>query len=149
MHFPELFLLFWFALIFWVLGQIWLCQIVIYPLFARVGEVEYSGYHHFYASRIPLPVIVPGFASFLLPVAVAFLGPTLPLWMHALNILAGLIGLLLTVLLLIPRHGRLEKAGKDDKVIAELIRYNWPRTLSISAQSVVALLMLVQVFGAA
>jgi hypothetical protein len=58
-------------------------------------------------------------------------------------------GVLLTVLLLIPRHGRLEKAGKDNGVIAELILYNWPRTLSISAQSVVAVLMLVQVYGAA
>jgi hypothetical protein len=31
-------------------------------------------------------------------------------------------------------HARLEKEGNNDPVIAELIHYNWLRTLSISAQ---------------
>ena len=76
MELPQLFLMFWAALIFWVLGQIWLAQIVIYPLFAKVGAVDYVHYHRFYSRRIPLPVIIPGFASFLLPIALALYGPT-------------------------------------------------------------------------
>jgi hypothetical protein len=144
----HIFLILWAALSFWELGQIWLIQIVVYPLFARVGEAEYIGYHSFYAKRIPLPVIVPGFAGFLLPIALAFFGPAVPVWMSAANILTGIIGLLVTVLLEIPRHNRLEAGGKNDTLIAELIRYNWPRTLSITAQSVVTLLMLFHVFGA-
>ncbi|MGE0628263.1 MAG: hypothetical protein AB7O43_10595 [Hyphomicrobiaceae bacterium] len=66
METSEFLLLLWAALVFWVLGQIWLVQIVVYPLFAKVGEAEYVGYHRFYTRRIPLPVIIPGFASFLL-----------------------------------------------------------------------------------
>jgi hypothetical protein len=66
--------------------------------------------------------------------------------MTAANIAAGLIGLLVTVLLEIPRHARLGEGGKDGAVISGLIRYNWPRTLSISAQSVVTFLMLRHVF---
>ena len=147
MELPQLLLLFWSALVFWVLGQIWLVQIVIYPLFAKVGEAEYITYHSFYTSRIPLPVIIPGFASFLLPVALAFFGPAVPGWMSAANIATGIVGLLVTVLLEIPRHNRLEKDGKNDAVIAELIRYNWPRTASISAQAAVAFMMLRHVFG--
>jgi hypothetical protein len=95
-----------------------------------------------------LPVIVPGFAGFLLPIPLAFFGPAVPVWMSAANILTGIIGLLVTVLLEIPRHNRLETGGKNDILIAELIRYNWPRTLSITAQSVITLLMLLHVFSA-
>lgn len=143
----QLYLLLWSALSFWVLGQIWLVQIVIYPLFARVGVAEYVDYHRFYSSRIPLPIILPGFASFLLPIALAFFGPDVPAWMTAANILTGIVGLLVTVLLEIPRHGRLEKGGKNDATIAELIRYNWPRTASITAQAAVTVAMLIWVFG--
>lgn len=142
MELPQLFLMVWAALIFWVLGQIWLVQIVVYPLFGKVGAVDYVHYHRFYSQRIPLPVIIPGFASFLLPVALALYGPTVPVWMSILNIAAGIAGLLVTVMLEIPRHNRLEKDGKNDVTIAELIRYNWPRTLSISTQSVITFLML-------
>jgi hypothetical protein len=146
---PEthLYLLLWAALSFWVLGQIWLVQIVIYPLFARVGERDYVGYHGFYSRRIPLPVILPGFASFLLPMALALFGPAVPPWMTIVNIAAGVVGLLVTVGLEIPRHGKLEKSGKNEPLIAELIRYNWPRTASITVQAIVTMFMLAHVLG--
>jgi hypothetical protein len=144
----DLILLLWAVLSFWELGQIWLIQIVVYPLFAKVGGVDYVSYHRFYASRIPLPVIVPGFAGFLLPVALADFGPAVPVWMSVANIAAGIAGLLVTVLLEIPRHGKLTRGGKNDVIIDELIRHNWPRTVSITVQSVVTFLMLVHVFGA-
>jgi hypothetical protein len=54
----------------------------------------------------------------------------------------GIVGLLVTVLLEIPRHGRLEKTGKNAATIAELVTYNWPRTLSITAQAAVTIMML-------
>jgi hypothetical protein len=139
MALPELFPLLWAALIFWVLGQIWLIQIVVYPLFAHVGEADYVRYHSFYVRRIPLRVILPGFASFLMPIPLALFGPAVPAWLSAVNIAAGLVGLAVTVLLEIPRHNRLE-------TIADLIRYNWPRTLSIATQSVITFLMLLHAF---
>ena len=119
MELSQLLLLLWAALVFWVLGQIWLVQIVVYPLFARVGEADYIRYHRFYSRRIPVPVIIPGFASFVLPIPLAMYGPAVPAWMSAANIIAGIVGLLVTVLLEIPRHARLERAGKDGSVIAE------------------------------
>lgn len=145
----DLLLLLWSALSFWELGQIWFAQIVIYPLFARVGESEYVAYHRFYSRHIPLPVILPGFATFLLPIPLALYGPAVPGWMSTANIVAGIVGLLVTVLLEIPRHNRLERSGKNDTTIAELIRFNWPRTLSITAQSITTFLMLRHVFDAA
>lgn len=147
MDLPHLLLLVWAGLIFWGLGQIWLIQIVVYPLFAKVGEAEYVGYHRFYAQHIPLPIIVPGFAGFLMPIPLAFLGPPVPAWMSATNVAAGLVGLGVTVLLEIPRHGQLERHGKNEATIVELIRFNWPRTLSITTSAAVTMAMLVNVFG--
>ena len=63
MSFSHLFLLFWTVVILYVLGQIWVAQIAVYPLFGQVGEEEYVTYHKFYSSRIPLPVIAPGLAA--------------------------------------------------------------------------------------
>jgi hypothetical protein len=87
-------------------------------------------------------VIIPGFLSFLVPVPLALLGPDVPTWMSVANIATGLVGLAVTVGLAIPRHARLERDGKNERAIAELVRYNWPRTLSITAQAAVTFLML-------
>jgi hypothetical protein len=146
--FAHLFLLFWTVLVLYVFGQIWLVQIVVYPLFGKVGEAEYFAYHRFYSSRIPLPVIVPGFASFLLPVALVVFAPgSVPSWMVWANVACGLVGLFVTVALEIPRHARLEKGGKQEAVIRELVRYNWLRTLSITGAALLTLLMLTAAFS--
>lgn len=142
MQSQQLALVLWAVLAFAVLGQIWFCQIVIYPLFARVGRDNYIDYHRFYTSRIPFVVIVPGFLSFLVPIPLALFGPDVPTWMSVANIVTGICGLLVTVFLAIPRHGRLEKGGKNDVTIAELVRVNWPRTASITAQAAVTVMML-------
>lgn len=129
----------WTVLIFWSIGQIWFVQLVIYPLFGRVGTADYIDYHRYYTRHIPLPVIVPGFLCFVGPVALAIWGPAGPDWMSITNIAAGLVGLAVTVGLEIPRHNRLERGGKDVELIAELVRFNWPRTLSLSVQGAVTL----------
>ena len=141
------FLLLWTALIFYVLGAIWFVQIVVYPLFGMVGPDEYVGYHEFYSSRIPLPVILPGFASFLLPFALPYFGPpSVPGWIYAANAACGVAGLLVTVFLEIPRHARLEKGGKQGRAIRELTLYNWPRTLSITGSAFLTIPMLAAAF---
>jgi hypothetical protein len=149
-EFSHWLLLAWTVVILYVLGEIWFGQIVVYPLFAKVGEGEYIAYHRFYSSRIPLPVILPGFASFLLPVGLVFFGPeSVPLWMYLANVVFGLVGLLVTVALEIPRHARLEKGGKQEEVIRELVLYNWPRTLSITGSAFLTVLMLASAFSPA
>jgi hypothetical protein len=143
-------LLAWTVVIFYSLGVIWFAQIVVYPLFGRVGESEYVAYHRFYSSRIPLPVIAPGFASFLLPVALVFLGPgSVPVWLYLANVACGLVGLLVTVLLEIPRHARLEKGGKQEPVIRELVLFNWPRALALTGSAFLTVLMLTATFSPA
>jgi hypothetical protein len=140
-------LLLWTAVIFYVTGQIWFGQIVVYPLFAKVGAAEYVTYHRYYSSRIPLPVILPGFASFLLPLALVVARPApVPLWLALANVACGVVGLAVTVGWEIPRHARLEREGKVEPVIRELIRYNWPRTLALTGSALLTLAMLALAF---
>ncbi len=47
----------------------------------------------------------------------------------------------------IPRHARLEKGGKQEVVIRELVLYNWPRTLAITGSALLTLLMLNAAFA--
>lgn len=148
MDFSHGILLFHTILILYVLGEIWFVQIVVYPLFAKVGADDYVTYHKFYSSRISLPVIIPGFISFFLPVMLIFIRPdSVPLSIALANAICGLVGLLVTVGLEIPRHNRLETGGKQERVIRELIRYNWPRTLSITGSAVLTLMMLTMAFS--
>jgi hypothetical protein len=148
MDFSHSFLLFCTVVVFYNFGGIWFVQRVVYPLFAKVGSQEYIAYHTFYSSRIPLPVILPGFACFLLPIALIFFRPmSVPLEIALANAVCGLVGLVVTVALEIPRHYRLESGGKQEKVIEELIRYNWPRTLAITGSAFLTLTMLMLAFS--
>ena len=150
MDFAHWLLLLWTVVVFYVLGEIWFAQIVVYPLFGKVGKDEYVAYHKFYSSRIPLPVILPGFTSFLLPIALVFFRPDpVPLSLALANVAFGLVGLFVTVALEIPRHARLEKGGKQEAVIRELVLYNWPRTLSITGSALLTLWMLAMAFSPA
>jgi hypothetical protein len=144
---PHSLLIFSTVVALYAFGQIWFAQLVVYPLFAKVGEAEYRDYHHFYSSRIPLPVIVPGFASFVLPVLLLFVRPdSVPAWLAVVNVACALVGLAVTVLLEIPRHAQLVKRGRQPDVIRELVAFNWPRTASITGCAFCCVLMLLVAF---
>ena len=72
---------------------------------------------------------------------------SVPLWMVLANVACGLVGLVVTVAVEIPRHARLEREGKQEPVIRELIRYNWPRTLALTGSALLTLLMLSAAFA--
>lgn len=148
MSFLHGFLLFCVVLACYNLGLIWFAQLVIYPLFSKVGAEEYMTYHRSYSSWIPLPVIFPGFASFFLPIALVFFHPaSVPLWLTLANAACGLLSLYVTVALEIPRHHRLENSGKQENVIRELILYNWPRTFGITGSVCLSIAMLTLAFA--
>ena len=48
----------------------------------------------------------------------------------------------MTLALEILRHARLEKEGKQEAVIRELVLYDWPRTLSITGSATLTPMML-------
>jgi hypothetical protein len=141
MHTPHIILLVALIIQTYNLGTIWFCQLAVYPLFAKVGPAEYADYHRFYTTHILFQVIIPGFLSFVLPALVLwFLPAPVPVWMAVANVAMGIVGFLVTVGLEIPRHNKLDN-GKDDRLIRELIAYNWPRTASITVSAALTLAM--------
>ncbi len=58
MDFSHWFLLVFTLLVLYNLGVIWFVQLVVYPLFTKVGSDDYVAYHMFYLSRIPLPGVI-------------------------------------------------------------------------------------------
>jgi hypothetical protein len=111
-------------------GVIWTVQLVIYPLFASVGEEVFASYHADYSERItwivgPLMTLELGCALVLAMVA----------FRSGENRLLASAGLLLVVVLWlvtafvqVPQHGRLG-AGFDETTIAALVAGNWIRTV--------------------
>ena len=146
MDYPHLILATALFIQIYNVGTIWFCQLAVYPLFAQVGAAGYAGYHRFYTTHILFQVIIPGFLSFVLPIAVLLTLPAgVPVWLAVVNVAMGLIGLGVTVGLEIPRHNRLDH-GKDDRLIAELIAYNWPRTVSITVSAGLTVAMALHAF---
>lgn len=140
-------LVFCTGVVFYVTGGIWFAQVVVYPLFGKVGEGEYVAYHKFYSSRIPRPVIFPGFALMISTLALPFLAPdSVPAWMPLAILACAVVAMYVIVAFEIPRHARLEKGGKQEAVIRELVLYNWPRTLSITGSAILTLMMLAATF---
>ena len=128
-------------------GVIWPTQRVTYPLFRLVAPEQFLAYHLFYNRQITAVVIIPGFLSFLAPVALlVFRPPSVTLWMAGLSALFGVVALVVTVALEIPRHIRLQQ-GKSDPIIRELIGYNWIRTAAITAQAIFVVWLLIRTFA--
>jgi hypothetical protein len=130
-----------------MLGQIWLVQIVVYPLFAKVGERDYIDYHRFYSRHISLPVILPGFASFLPPVALAFFDPARAGLDDGRQHSGGNRRLSGDGAARNPASRKAGKRGKNELIVAELIRFNWPRTALITLQAIVTMFMMAHVVG--
>ncbi len=112
-------------------GLIWYVQIVHYPLYHRIGAVEFPAYH-FQSTRATTWVVLPLMLAELLTAAW--------LWHRAAPedkgiwlILVGLIGAAWasTAIYQVPCHLLLE-AGKDDKVIRRLVLTNWARVIAWS-----------------
>lgn len=122
-------------------GLIWFVQIVHYPLFKRVGVLEFARYERENTRRTGWLVGAPMLLEFALAVALAFsLGGSLA-W-GGLGILV--IIWLSTAVRQVPLHQRL-LSGFDPSVHQRLVRSNWVRTIAWSLRAMLALIMLFSV----
>lgn len=127
-------LLLHFAATWFLVGLIWMVQVVHYPLFARVGSAEFVGYETAHASLISLLVGPLMLLELLIAIALVSLWPSsLPGWLGWL--LLALLGAvwLTTLLVSVPLHARLA-AGFDAEAHALLVGSNWIRTLAWTAR---------------
>lgn len=115
-------------------GLIWTVQLVLYPLFALVGAVEWQSYGAEHRRRItwlaaPLMLSSVGVAMVLVLDDVSGLS--------ALNAVLAVGMFVLTGLVFAPLHGRLEREASR-RAIGLLVRANWLRTIGWTAQVVCA-----------
>ncbi len=117
-------------------GVIWVVQGVHYPLFARVGDTGFCGYHQSHTSRItwvvgPAMLVEAGCALGLLVWARP---DAMPLWAAAAGV--GLVGVnwLSTALVQVPCHNRLAR-GFDGATHRVLVVTNALRAAAWSAHA--------------
>lgn len=123
-------------------GVIWFVQVVHYPLFSRVGVIEFVGYeeaHQRLISFVVIPLMVAELAtaialvSWLRPMEIPLILPVM-----GLVLLAGIW--LSTFLLQVPQHDALSR-GFDIHAHWWLVATNWIRTIAWTARSVIVLWM--------
>ncbi|RYE87958.1 MAG: hypothetical protein EOO75_13840 [Myxococcales bacterium] len=120
-------------------GLIWTIQVVHYPLFARVGEAGFAGYHAEHSTRISLLVGVPMLVEALTAAALLVARPpAAPVWSVWLG--AALVAVVwgATALLQIPAHHALGQ-GWSAAQVDTLVAGNWVRTAAWSARGALVL----------
>lgn len=136
-----------FATVFMV-GLIWMVQVVHYPLFAEVGEENSITYHKRHQTLVTFvvgpPMLVELFSSILL----AWYPPaSVDTWLIFAGIGLVFVIWLSTAALQVPCHGKLVE-GFDEKVHRSLVRANWIRTLAWTARGLLVAWMIAVVLAA-
>jgi hypothetical protein len=140
------------AATWYMVGLIWMVQVVHYPLMAGVGNAGYADYqtrHMRQTTWVVLPPMLIELASSCALLVVAMrTEASLPAWLAAGGL--GLVLLLWAVTfgVSVPLHGRLH-GGFDAAAHRRLVVTNWWRTLLWSLRGGVALAMLYVVRGEA
>jgi hypothetical protein len=135
------------AATWFMVGVIWFVQIVHYPLFGKVGEKSFVGYHRlhkiFIMWVITLPLAVEGMTTLLLllqrPPAVS----AVQVWLGA-----GLLAVIWasTAAIQVPKHYALS-GGFDPRHFRFLVGTNWIRTVGWSLRGALTLWMISGTMG--
>jgi hypothetical protein len=106
-------------------GLIWTVQLVHYPLFALVGQDEWPRFHRAHGWRVTL--LVGWLMPLELAAALALALSGSPAWLGLVQLTLVLVIWLVTALVAVPLHRRLEQRH-DPVAIQRLIAFNWIRT---------------------
>lgn len=131
----------------YMVGLIWMVQIVHYPLFAKVGSEQFVGYQISHQSLTTLVVGPPMLIEIATAVLLIWIRPAaVPAWMvfAALGLLA--IVWASTAFLQVPCHDKLTN-GFDASVHSQLVLSNWIRTVGWTARGILVTWMLALVLN--
>ena len=122
-------------------GVIWIVQVVHYPLYARVGTLEFPGYERDHCARIGFLVMPWMLVEAVLASWLAWSAPPA----QQAYALAGLALLVVvwgsTFLVQVPCHRRLE-LGFDRATWLWLVRSNWVRPVAWSRRGGLATMLI-------
>ena len=132
-------------------GLIWTIQLVHYPSFALVGTKEWQQFQQQHTRRIswlvmPLMLAELGLSLWLL-YHVYKQAPALLLSLHLLAVACVGAIWLLTALVFVPLHKKLEIQGYIPGLTRALLRWNWPRTLLWTLRTLILFYLLSQAYA--
>ena len=128
------------AAVLFMCGNVWVRQIVYYPLYAYVGLDAFPNYQRENGRRVER-IIQPAHAAMALSSLLLLLvrPPAIPLTLAAVGVALQLVAGAATAYE-VPRQLRLAR-GFDSHVHRELLQANWARTAAISVHAAVVLWM--------
>lgn len=128
----------------YMVGLIWMVQIVHYPLLAIVGTDRASEVAREHQRRtgnvVGPPMLIEGVSTLALLV---WLSHDVTWWLPWLNGVFLTVALGCTIFLSVPLHEKMAK-NPDSIVGQRLVTTNWPRTIAWSPRGVVCIVMLAQ-----
>lgn len=142
----QLLVINFFATVYMV-GLIWMVQIVHYPLFANVGPEKFVAYQERHQILTTLvvgpPMLIEAFSS-------VFLAWYPPAEVSHWGIIAGIVLVFViwisTALIQVPCHGKLA-AGFDAATHDRLVRSNWIRTVAWTVRGGLVSWMMINVLS--
>lgn len=130
-----------------LVGLIWMVQIVHYPLFNDVGQENYITYQQRHQTNITF-IVGPMMLIEIITAIMLAVQPIDGVNKSLVYIGIGLVVLiwLSTAFIQVPCHAKLEK-GFDLAAYKWLVNSNWIRTVAWSARGVIVTLMLIRVLS--
>ena len=139
MAFSDMVLLFALTFALYRVGDIWTFQVVLFPLWSRVGAAEFPAYQRSHFHRIFGVIFVP-MALSAASAVLLWLFP--PIGARTWLIYAGLAlqgALFASLIYWIPLQLRIEREGNTPQLIRQLVTTHWTRVLNITAFAAVVL----------
>lgn len=130
-----------------MVGLIWMVQVVHYPLFDDVGEQDYVSYQQRHQLKITY-LVGPAMLLELVTALLMIWWPAEGVSISLVYIGVALIGVIWisTALVQVPCHEHLIK-GFDQDAYRCLVKSNWVRTIAWTARGALVTWMLVRVLG--
>ncbi len=114
----------------WVWGTAgcWLLQVTCYPTYGLVGRDEFVPFHVEFGRRLIPVFVVPAVLANLGAVLLCFLRPAaVPLMDALIAAVCSVVILATTMIIEVPKHIALDRDGKSERLLIELVNSNLPR----------------------
>jgi hypothetical protein len=129
------------AATWFMVGLIWTIQLVHYPLFARVGANEFTGYENEHTRRMARLLVIPAGVEVVTGAALVWGRPP-EVGLLAVLLAGALLAVawIITALVQVPLHSSLE-LGYSSAAAARLVGTNWLRTALWTVRGVAVAVM--------
>ena len=120
--------------VIWMTGIIWVVQLLVYPSFLTIIREKSKTHHLAHTNRITYLVAPPMLIQLVSSGLLVFHEPQNIVFDFYLA--SALLLFSSTALIFVPLHAKLEHSW-DEKVISDLVRKNWIRTILWSSECAV------------